>query len=587
MSNTAKSLLSSIYEMGETIRDNIYFKNLKDTPTGYQNEYLLKSTSTGIAYTSISDVFQPSKFLEGCAFFHIQSHHEDEEEGVLDLSIRENDVLTNVVHSTAVTPIYGASSMYFDGVNTKVMAGYVGLWNFLHDRTVDQYTIQCWVRPNSVNFDQLILTTTNQGTDHGVKLFINQSNQVEFHICHGNAGPTIFTNTNVITAETWHHIAITNNENNITVYVDGNAGTTAAMPTVDELYDSTSMLEIGFGLSDNISYAFNGYMQDVRIDKIAIGASNFPPETLLSTSCNSLVNYNFLDLSDTPYNYNQYAGSFLRVDADERGLEFVDVGLSSSSSIDFATQYLNQDVKSNQVVTDFDFSVMPGTTYRISSTLCFYSNSSDNTIRADFYDGDSKIVSLFNKGESTTVSNSMLFTAQSDNLYVSGVGLSDNAYIQGQPEISFVQLEQLPALQVTLNQKPIVKQVSDISLSIENLTTTANITDYTAQEESTDIPINVEPMQVSISEIALDADLIQAQSDSLESTEIIDSDAPSFSINCAEIAMYASITNATEVHYNGEDIEISTTPPSFSISFGEIAVSTNIINNTAEIIEIF
>lgn len=187
--------------------------------------------------------------------------------------------------------------------------------------------------------------------------------------------------------------------------------------------------------------------------------SNNSPKSLVSGiyAMGEIIRDNiyFKNLKDTPTGYQNYSGSFLRVDANEEGLEFVDLGISGSSSIDFTTQYLNQDIKSDQLITDFNFSIMSGTSYRISSTLFFNSNNIDNTIRADFYDGSSRVASLFNKGQSTTVSNSMLFTAQSDSLYVSGVGLSDNAYIQGQPEISFVQLEQLPALQVTLNQESV------------------------------------------------------------------------------------------------------------------------------------
>jgi hypothetical protein len=58
--NSPKSLVSGIYAMGEIIRDNIYFKNLKDTPTGYQGhsgDYLVVNDGeTGIHFTGIEKI---------------------------------------------------------------------------------------------------------------------------------------------------------------------------------------------------------------------------------------------------------------------------------------------------------------------------------------------------------------------------------------------------------------------------------------------------------------------------------------------------------------------------------------------------
>jgi hypothetical protein len=503
--NSPKSLVSGIYAMGEIIRDNIYFKNLKDTPTGYNEGMYLQATSTGIQYTDLSssleNVLNPFNSIGGCAFLHLQSDSKDGDSIITDVSNKDHSILTNITHSEAIQPIFGSSSFYFNGSNGKLLAGEAGAWDFLHDKTLEQYTIQFWVHPKNINSTtQFLAGTTASTSDDGLSIVINESNQIECRIKNADESQTIVNHATALTQDTWHHIAITNDQLTLTVYIDGVAGDPLNWSS-DPKLTSSSAFALGGGYLNSQAQYTECYIQDFRLDKYLISNSFFPPTQLLSTECTNLSQTSFSDLADTPSSYGQYGGAFVRVNNAENSLEYVDIGLSSSSSITFSTEYLNSNITGSEIVQDFQFPLVEGVTYRMSSTLSFRSDI-DNHMQADFYDGESKLVSLYHSGRSTTLSNSMLFTAQSDQLFVSGLGLTEQSYLAGTPDISFVQLESLPALQVTLNKTPIDNSNNEVTTQIAEINATVTMLDV-GNETILDPYVQQELDGVDISEIEM------------------------------------------------------------------------------------
>ena len=279
------------------------------------------------------------------------------------------------------------------------------------------------------------------------------------------------------------------------------------------------------------------------------------------TSINT-SSFTITGLSDTFDSYNDSSGKYLRVNKNEDGVEFAPLDLSDSdldftvdsTEIQFIEKKLSTNIKSDQTISDFTFpNLIVGRTYRVSATLSFYSETETNLVQAEIWNGANKLITLSNKGRSTTASASMLFIATADSVTVEGKNLSNIDYIIGDPTISVVQLELPPSAIVSVDQQPINPGNPPASglFTIGDINLHGSIIDF---QDNNNTGLNSIPFSTSFGDIKIISN-IQNTGDQ-NSFEDIDPTLPSFGVmSIGDIKVNTFIQNT------GDQVSQIATPP--------------------------
>jgi hypothetical protein len=274
-----------------------------------------------------------------------------------------------------------------------------------------------------------------------------------------------------------------------------------------------------------------------------------------------------LGLTDTPTVFAGASGKYLTVNSNEDAVEFAPLDLGDadldfsveSTNVQFIEKKLGSNINSDQTISDFTFpNLIVGKTYRVSATLSFYSESETNLVQAEIYNGANKLVTLSNKGRSTTASASMLFIAAHDSVTVEGKNLSSIDYILGGTNnISIVQLELPPSAIVTVEQQVVNPSNPPASgiFTVGDVNVHASINDF--QNHSNELSqISSDIFGGNIIQAANINSTINIQDISTQNTfEDIDGALTSFSaINIADIKVNTVIDN-TGIQNTFEDID--------------------------------
>ena len=209
----------------------------------------------------------------------------------LDGTGKNNLVLNG--EATVVNSVkkYGIGSYYFDGSGDFILAPAEDDYNF----GSGDFTIECWVRFTNT-------TTGNEGIiDTGSTLTTANPNQW-FIYRNGNilrfgrhaVSDLLTYNTSSLSPYTWYHIAVTRDNGELSMFIDGVRVTSAVYSgwVIDG-----SNVRIGAIASP---FYMNGWIDDVRLTK---GIARYGPETVLLLNGNGTNNANnntFLDSSSTP-----------------------------------------------------------------------------------------------------------------------------------------------------------------------------------------------------------------------------------------------------------------------------------------------
>lgn len=141
----------------------------------------------------------------------------------------------------------------------------------LNDCGTGDWTIEFWTRLDTVTQTTKVFLFTNEGNAgrRGIQL----NNQT---VLYTTDGTTRITTANVLSATTWHHIAVVRTASNTTttLYVDGTSRGTYAS-------DTQSLASTGNNTIANLAtgYTPNGYMDEFRISNVARYTSAFTPGT--------------------------------------------------------------------------------------------------------------------------------------------------------------------------------------------------------------------------------------------------------------------------------------------------------------------
>jgi hypothetical protein len=180
--------------------------------------------------------------------------------GILDNAMM-NDLETvgNAQISTSVKK-YGSASMYFDGSGDSLSQPSNPAYIF----STGNLTIEAWIYFNSVANGTWVTTNVTSG-------FYWQyfSSAISF----GRAGGgTDISKSWVPLANAWYHVATVRSGSTVTHYVNG---ISIGSGTFTDSISATTTLQIGTGGAGS----FNGYIDDLRITRVARYTANFQPPT--------------------------------------------------------------------------------------------------------------------------------------------------------------------------------------------------------------------------------------------------------------------------------------------------------------------
>jgi hypothetical protein len=159
--------------------------------------------------------------------------------------------------STTITAQWPPTSMKFDGTGDylDVLGPNQGF-----NLSSGNWTIEAWIYRNSTSKIDVILSMSNTlNSNSGLSVYVNSSNQLVT-----DNGVTGALAAGTVPSNQWVYVAIVRSSGTTTGYVNGTSvGTTAQAP------NAAQYARIGFfGLnSTDPTWAFNGYIQDLRITK--------------------------------------------------------------------------------------------------------------------------------------------------------------------------------------------------------------------------------------------------------------------------------------------------------------------------------
>jgi hypothetical protein len=179
----------------------------------------------------------------------------------------------NTAYSTAQAK-FGGSSVYFDGNNDNLRIGAVNDADF--DFGSGDFTIELYVRPDGTSLDCPI-SFSGGAANNAEGWFVFTDAQLGFRTANNSNNFATSYAGGTITANTWHHIAITRSGTTLIGYVNGNqAFSTTFNGNLVTTTTQSKYLQLGDTGYNSGDYDFAGHISHVRITKgVARPATEF------------------------------------------------------------------------------------------------------------------------------------------------------------------------------------------------------------------------------------------------------------------------------------------------------------------------
>lgn len=171
---------------------------------------------------------------------------------------------------------FGTASLLLDGTGDYISTADSADW----DLGTGDFTIDCWIRLNSLPSDGSVFVIASQYQDAGNYwrvTYYNSSGTYRLQLRVVSGASTLINMTQVasLSAGTWYHLAVVRNGNNFKIFLDGTqlGSDTAASITMPNLSSS-----LYIGSTDGSTQFFDGWIDEFRFSKgIARWTSNFTP----------------------------------------------------------------------------------------------------------------------------------------------------------------------------------------------------------------------------------------------------------------------------------------------------------------------
>jgi photosystem II stability/assembly factor-like uncharacterized protein len=181
-------------------------------------------------------------------------------------------------------------AIQFDGVNDYVVLANSGTFNF----GTGNFTWEAWINTSRTGVTQVLMSDYNGTANNSSGFYISTNNALQAHVASNSIDIT--TGTNVITTNTWHHVALVRNAGDLYIYVDG---VQQAMASGFAARNCTSAVFMNIARQPNGSpFYFEGKMEEVRFWNTARSSSelnNTMYDCLTGLESGLVAAYNFND----------------------------------------------------------------------------------------------------------------------------------------------------------------------------------------------------------------------------------------------------------------------------------------------------
>ncbi|RLC52772.1 MAG: hypothetical protein DRI23_02025, partial [Candidatus Cloacimonadota bacterium] len=261
------------------------------------------------------------------------------------------------------TDNYRGTALNFDGVDDYV--------EILDDTSLDfntSYTLECWIRPES--FDYLAGLITKYHTTQGFILRLSGNSPYS-----GIGFDDMETDTGILNAYHWYHIAAVNDNGTRHVYVNGIEQTLSGTPITFTPNNDPVCLGVDYLSSPRY---FEGQMDEVRIWNVARTETqiNDKMNTFLSGTETGLVSYYQLNegsgiTANDPINSNN--GTLTNMTEDDWIPSSVPIGVGGTISTDTVWDAETINVISDITINDgVTLTINPGTTVYFQDYYALY-----------------------------------------------------------------------------------------------------------------------------------------------------------------------------------------------------------------------
>lgn len=190
---------------------------------------------------------------------------------------RTPTVVGNAQISTAQS-VFGGASGLFDGSGDYLSFAGSTDWDF----GTGDFTIECWIRPNTISTLNWILGRGNSSVTGFLDYYVFTDGALYTNLYLDGGGViTINSPASSIAANTWYHTAFVRDGTNFYQYINGvSQGTPGSSSASSRDGNGATMVVGAFGLGS--TFFHNGYIDDLRITKGTCrypGGTTFTPPT--------------------------------------------------------------------------------------------------------------------------------------------------------------------------------------------------------------------------------------------------------------------------------------------------------------------
>jgi len=203
------------------------------------------------------------------------------------LDTSRNQTITRTGTGTTISTTqskFGGSSINFTGATGNYLSTAASTYNSMG---TSNFTYEFWMWPDSTSNTALNIPLSNfvhpiVFTNNAWGFYYNRSGNTKtlaiFCFNANNAAPIIESSAGLITDQAWNHIALVRNGATLTLYINGtSAGTYNIGTTSWDSYGSLAFYVGAGSTNGSVAYPFKGYIEEVRVSKVARWTTNFTP----------------------------------------------------------------------------------------------------------------------------------------------------------------------------------------------------------------------------------------------------------------------------------------------------------------------